>query len=161
MFCLLCTEQASKLSKTHSNTGNDAHPTKPFSLHRANHQSNPKLNILSSLPCFEPERVVVQEVEVDEEVEPGLRCERVVEERGDGPPQVELVEEVLPHEDQPLRAEQAEPAEQSEKDGKAEPVPREDRQGLEPILKIFFWIIRSSPLYWTGQIDVPLVASPK
>ena len=139
--CFVCFAPSRQASSLNSNTGNDAHPTKPFSLHRANHQSNdsnPKLNILSSLPCFEPERVVVQEVEVDEEVEPGLRCERVVEERGDGPPQVELVEEVLPHEDQPLRAEQAEPAEQGEEDGKAEPVPRKDRQGLEPILKIFF-----------------------
>ena len=88
-----------------------------------------------NLPSFEPQRVVVQEVEVDQEVEPGLRGERVVEEGGDGAPQVELVEEVLPREDQPLRAEQAEAAEQREQDGEAEPVPGEDRQGLEPVLK--------------------------
>ena len=52
---------------------------------------------------------------------------------------MELVEEELPHEDQPLRAQQAEAAEQREQDGQAEPVPREDRQGLEPVLKFRFY----------------------
>ena len=68
-------------------------------------------------------------------MEPGLRGERVVEEGGDGSPEVELVEEVVPQEDQPLRVQQAEAAEQREQDGEAEPVPGEDRQGLEPVLK--------------------------
>ena len=86
-------------------------------------------------PRFEPEGVVVQEVEVDEKVEAGLRRERVVEEGGDGAPQLEPVEEVLPGEDQPLRVQQAEAAEQREQHRQAEPVPREDRQGLEPVLK--------------------------
>ena len=49
------------------------------------------------------------------------------------------MEEELPHEDQPLRAQQAEAAEQREQDGQAEPVPREDRQGLEPVLKFRFY----------------------
>ena len=92
------------------------------------------LQIICS-PSFKPEGVVVEEVEVDEKVEAGLRRERVVEEGGDGAPQLEPVEEVLPGEDQPLRVQQAEPAEQREQDRQAEPVPREDRQGLEPVLK--------------------------
>ena len=92
------------------------------------------LQIICS-PSFKPEGVVVEEVEVDEKVEAGLRRERVVEEGGDGAPQLEPVEEVLPGEDQPLRVQQAEAAEQREQDRQAEPVPREDRQGLEPVLK--------------------------
>ena len=86
-------------------------------------------------PRFEPEGVVVQEVEVDEKVEPGLGRERVVKEGGDGAPKLEPVKEVLPGEDQPLWVQQAEAAEQREQDRQAEPVPREDREGLEPVLK--------------------------
>ena len=87
-------------------------------------------------PRFEPKGVVVQEVEVDEKVEPGLGRERVVKEGGDGAPKLEPVKEVLPGEDQPLWVQQAEAAEQREQDRQAEPVPREDREGLEPVLKV-------------------------
>ena len=93
-------------------------------------------------------------------MEPGLRGERVVEEGGDGSPEVELVEEVVPQEDQPLRVQQAEAAEQREQDGEAEPVPGEDRQGLEPVLKfrdvvldqvVYYFYFTS--LYRDGQND--------
>ena len=123
--------QPKKNQAVRGTTKLQVNPTQP-----SNQVAHPvSVSYSMSLPSFEPQRVVVQEVEVDQEVEPGLRGERVVEEGGDGAPQVELVEEVLPREDQPLRAEQAEAAEQREQDGEAEPVPGEDRQGLEPVLK--------------------------
>ena len=69
-------------------------------------------------------------------MEPGLRGERVIEEGGEGPPEVEAAEDRLPGKDQPVRVEQSEAAEQGEEDGAAEPVSGEHWQALEPVLQV-------------------------
>jgi len=54
---------------------------------------------------FQPQTVVVEEVEVDEEVKSSFRREWVEEKAGDRPPHVEICDEGVPAENQPLGVE--------------------------------------------------------
>ena len=85
---------------------------------------------------LQSQRVVVQEVEVDQEVKSCLWRQRIVEEGGDGPPQMEPVHQVFPHQHQPARREQAKTAEQCKQNGASKPISGENGQALEPVLKI-------------------------
>jgi len=68
-------------------------------------------------------------------VESGLRCERIIEEGRDRPPDLELVEQRVPLKHEPAGRQDAEATQEGERDGGAEPVPADERQRTEPVLQ--------------------------
>ena len=76
---------------------------------------------------LEADGVTVEEIQVDEEVESGLRCEGVIEECRDRPPDLELLKQRVPLEHEPAGWQDAEATQQGKRYCGAEPVPTYER----------------------------------
>lgn len=85
---------------------------------------------------LQPQRVVVQEKQVDQEMEPSRRAQRVVEKGRHRSPYLELLDQRLEQEHQPRRGQHPEPTQKGEQDCAPEPITGELRQAPEPVLNV-------------------------